>query len=332
MKICVYGAGAIGGLMGLRLAQKGAEVSVVEVGPTLEAIQKHGLRAQTGGQMVTAKVQATSDPATLGPQDVVIVAVKGPALSYIAPKIGPLLGPDTVILTAMNGVPWWFFQGFGGAYAGMQLKSVDHDGTIAAGIPANRVIGCVVFMSCRSIEPGFVEHVSGNKLVIGEPNNSDSKRLHALGTLLSDAGYEVNLSPSIQKEIWFKLLGNMTHNPVSAMTGATVDRILNDPLVNDFCVKAMSEAARVGAKFGCAMTESCEARNESARKLGAFKTSMLQDVEAKKGVELDALVGVVCEIAKKVGEPTPFIDALFGLARLHARGLGLYPQDTGSKS
>jgi 2-dehydropantoate 2-reductase len=213
----------------------------------------------------------------------------------------------------------------------MKLRSVDPDGTIEKGIPADRVIGCVVFMSCRSIEPGYVQQVGGNKLTIGEPNNSDSERVRDLGKLLSDAGYEVAVSPSIQKEIWFKLLGNMTHNPVSAMTGATIDRILDDRLVSNFCVKAMAEAAKVGAKFGCPMTDSCEERNESARKLGKFKTSMLQDAEAKKGLELDALVGVVCEIGKNVGEPTPFIDALFGLARLFGRVQGLYPEDKGAK-
>ncbi len=327
VKICLYGAGAIGGLMGVRLALKGAEVSVVEVGPTLEAIQKNGLQVQTDGKMLTAKVTATNDPSTLGPQDLVIVAVKGPTLKFIAPKIGALLGPDTVIMTAMNGVPWWFFQGFGGEYAGTQLKSIDPDGSIAKGIPAERVIGCVIMLSCKLLGPGVAQHVSGNKLTIGEPNNCDSMRVRALGTLLTDAGFQVSVSPSIQKEIWLKLLGNMTHNPISALTGATLDRILNDKLASDLCIKIMYEAAAVGKKFGCVMTDTPEQRQESTRALGPFKTSMLQDVEAKKAVELDALVGAVSEIAEKVGVPTPYTDALFGLARVQARVLKLYPED-----
>lgn len=326
MKICLYGAGAIGGLLGVRLAHKGAEISVVEVGPTLEAIQKHGLRVQTNGEMISAPVTATSDPSTLGPQDLVIVAVKGPTLKFIAPKIGALLGPETVIMTAMNGVPWWFFHGFGGEYAGAQLQSVDPGGKIDAQIPAEKIIGCVIMLSCRLIEPGIVEHVSGNKLTIGEPDNSISLRVGALGTLLTDAGFNVRVSPSIQKEIWLKLLGNMTHNPISALTGATLDRILDDPLVSDLCIKIMYEAAAVGKKFGCVMTDTPEQRNESTRSLGAFKTSMLQDVEAKKAVELDALVGAVSEIAMKVGVPAPFTDALLGLARVQAQVLGLYPE------
>ena len=326
MKVCIYGAGAIGGLFGVRLAKGKQEVSVVDVGPTLKAIQKHGLRVQTGGQMISAEVMATSDPASLGPQDVVIIAVKGPTLKFIAPKIGSLLGPDTVILTAMNGVPWWFFQGFGGDYSGTRLESIDPDGTIAASIPAGRVIGCVINLSCSLIEPGVVNHVSGNKLTIGEPNNTESQRVRDLGNLLTDAGFEVTVSPSIQKDIWFKLLGNMTHNPISALTGATMDRILNDPLTSDLCIRIMTEAGDVGRKFGCGMNETPQERNEKTRTLGAFKTSMLQDVEAKKAVELDALIGVVSEIGKKVGVATPFTDALFGLARVEAQVLGLYPQ------
>jgi 2-dehydropantoate 2-reductase len=326
MKVCMYGAGAIGGLFGVRLAKGKHEVSVVEVGPVLEAIQKHGLRVQSGGQMISAEVMATSDPAALGPQDLVIIAVKGPTLKFIAPKIGSLLGPDTAILTAMNGVPWWFFQGFGGDFDGTRLQSIDPDGTIAASIPAGRVIGCVINLSCSLIEPGVVNHVSGNKLTIGEPNNTESERVRDLGTLLTSAGFEVTVSPSIQNDIWFKLLGNMTHNPISALTGATMDRILNDPLTSDLCIKIMTEAGDVGKKFGCAMKETPQERNEKTRALGAFKTSMLQDVEAKKAVELDALIGVVSEIGKKVGVATPFTDALFGLARVEAQVLGLYPQ------
>jgi 2-dehydropantoate 2-reductase len=327
MKICIYGAGAIGGLIGARLAKSGAEVSVVDVGPTLAAIQQHGLRVQEGNELITAPVKATSDPAVLGAQDLVIIAVKGPTLKFIAPKIGALLGPQTVIMTAMNGVPWWFFQGFGGVYAGTELASIDPDGSIAAHVPSDRIVGCVINLSCSLIEPGVVNHVSGNKLTVGEPNNTVSDRARQLCGLLTSAGFNVTLSSSIQKDIWFKLLGNMTHNPISALTGATLDRILDDPLVRELCVKIMLEAGEVGKKFGCVLSETPEQRNEATRQLGAFKTSMLQDVEAKKAVELDALVGAVSEIARKVGVPTPFTDALLGLVRVQAQVMGLYPQN-----
>ncbi len=208
------------------------------------------------------------------------------------------------------------------------MQSVDPGGTIDAHIPAEKIIGYVIMLSCRLIEPGIVEHVSGNKLTIGEPDNSISLRVGALGTLLTNAGFQVSISPSIQKEIWLKLLGNMTHNPISALTGATLDRILDDSQVSDLCIKIMYEAAAVGKKFGCVMTDTPEQRNESTRSLGAFKTSMLQDVEAKKAVELDALVGAVSEIAVQVGVPTPYTDALLGLARVQAQVLGLYPESS----
>lgn len=331
MKICIYGAGAIGGLMGLRLAQRGAQVSVVDVGPTLEAIKKNGLRVVENGRELTAKVIATDHPGVLGPQDLVIISVKGPTLKFIAPKIRYLIGPDTVIMTAMNGVPWWFFQSFGGQYAGTQLHSVDPDGIIAENIPVERVIGCVIMLSCRLIEPGVIEHVSGNKLSIGEADQSESERLHKTAQLLRDAGFEVNASCSIQKDIWLKLLGNMTHNPISAITGATMDRILDDPQVSDLCIKVMYEAAEIGKRFGCIMTDTPEQRQESTRSLGPFKTSMLQDVEAHKAVELDALVGAVSEIGHVVGVKTPYMDALLGLMRVKAQVLGLYPEAKSEK-
>lgn len=326
MKICLYGAGAIGGLLGVRLAHKGAEVSVIEVGPVLEAIQKNGLKVESDGKMSSAKVTATSDPASLGRQDLVIIAVKGPTLKFICSKVAPLIGPDTIVMTAMNGIPWWFFHGFGGALQGTELKSVDADGSIGGSIPGDRIIGCVINLSCALLGPGIVKHVSGNALTIGEPNNTDSPRLRALGELLSGAGFEMTVTTSIQKEIWYKLMGNMTHNPMSALTGATVDRIIDDPLTYKFCVNIMNEAIAVGDKFGCKPDDTPEHRQEKTRKMGAFKTSMLQDVEAKKAVELDAMVGAVSEIAGKVGVPVPYTDVLLGLTRVKAQVMGLYPE------
>jgi 2-dehydropantoate 2-reductase len=325
MKVCIYGAGAIGGWIGARLARSGAQVSVVARGATLQALQHHGLRLEEGGQLQAAPVRASSSPAELGVQDLVVVAVKAPALAEVAQAIGPLLGPETRVLTAMNGVPWWFFEGFGGPLAGTRLRTVDPDGRIAQAIPGRQIIGCVVHASCALTEPGFVRHHFGNTLIVGEPAGGASERLSALAALLQRAGHEVVVSPQIQRDAWYKLWGNMTVNPVSAITGATTDRILADDLVRGFISSVMLEAREIGARIGIPIEQLPEDRHQVTRKLGAFKTSMLQDVEAGKPVELDALVAVVRELGQLTGVATPFTDVLLGLARLHARVHGLYP-------
>jgi 2-dehydropantoate 2-reductase len=325
VRIAIYGAGAVGGYMGARLAAAGHDVAAVARGATLEAIRARGLRVESGEGTEVARIAASDDPASLGPQDVVVVAVKAPALPEVARGIGPVLRHDTIVLTAMNGVPWWFFDGFGGKLAGTRLASVDPEGAIAAAIPSRHVVGCVVHGSWTVPAPGVVRHVVGKRLIVGEPDGADSPRLGRLAETLRAAGFEVEVSRRIQADVWYKLWGNMTTNPVSALTGATADRILDDPLVNRFCLDVMAEAARIGARIGCPIAQSGEDRNAITRRLGAFKTSMLQDVEAGRPVELDALVAVVREIGHRVGEPTPCIDALLGLARLHARVRGLYP-------
>jgi 2-dehydropantoate 2-reductase len=324
MKVCVYGAGAIGGWMGVKLAQAGCELSVVARGATLQSLQSHGLRLQQGGETLTVPAKASNSPGDLGVQDLVIVAVKAPAMADVAKAIRPLLGPQTIVLTAMNGVPWWFFQGFGGAYAGTRLKAVDPDGSIAEAIPARHVVGCVVHASCSSREPGWVQHHFGQKLIVGEPSGEKTERVQQLVTLLETAGFETVLSEQIQKDAWYKLWGNMTVNPVSAMTGATTDLVLDDELVRGFVSAVMLEAREIGARIGIPIAQLPEDRHQVTRKLGAFKTSMLQDVEAGKPVEIDALVGAVKEMGQITGVATPFTDALLGLSRLHARVRGLY--------
>ena len=324
MKICIYGAGAIGGWIGARLAAIGEPVSVVARGATLAALHTHGLRLQQAEGLLQVPVQAADNAATLGVQDLVVVAVKAPALAEVARGIAPLLGPHTMVLTAMNGVPWWFFQGFGGAYAGTSLKAVDASGAIAAAIPARHVVGCVVHASCALQAPGVVQHHFGNKLILGEPSGQQTERAKALAALLKRAGFEAPLSEQIQRDTWYKLWGNMTVNPVSALTGATTDLILDDPLVRDFISQVMREAKEIGARIGIPIDQQPEDRHAVTRKLGAFKTSMLQDVEAGKPVELDALVTVVQELGVLTAVPTPFTDALLGLARLQARVKGLY--------
>lgn len=324
MKVCIYGAGAIGGWVGVKLARADCDVSVVARGSTLESVRQHGLRLKEGDQVLSAPVQASANPGEIGVQDLVIVAVKSQAMGDVARSIAPLIGPQTTVLTAMNGVPWWFFEGFGGQYAGTRLKAVDPDGSIARAIPGRHIIGCVVHASCALDAPGVVRHHFGNRLIIGEPSGAATPRVGELAALLTHAGFEAEISPQIQKDAWYKLWGNMTVNPISAITGATTDRILDDELVREFISRVMLEAKEIGARIGVPIAQTPEDRHQVTRKLGAFRPSMLQDVDAGKSVELDALVTVVKELGQITQVSTPFTDALLGLSRLHARIRGLY--------
>jgi 2-dehydropantoate 2-reductase len=324
-RIAIVGAGAIGGWLGARLAQAGARVGVLARGDTLTTLRRDGLRLHAGEVSAQVAVTASADSAALGVQDLVIVAVKAPSLAGVAQQIAPLLGADTVVLTAMNGVPWWFLDGFGGGLSGTRLASVDPGGTIARALPTRHVLGGVVHASCSLDAPGVVRHHFGNGLIVGEPAGGTSPRAQALAELLQRAGFGATVSPQIQKDIWYKLWGNMTVNPISALTGATTDRILDDPLVVGFVSSVMLEAKAIGARLGIPIDQQPEDRHAVTRKLGAFKTSMLQDVQAGKPLELDALVASVRELGQLTGVATPFTDALLGLSRLQARTLGLYP-------
>jgi 2-dehydropantoate 2-reductase len=326
MKVCIVGAGAIGGFIGTRLAASGlAQVGAIARGATLQALKEHGWRLKQGDTLIQAPAAAVaSDAHEIGVQDLVIIAVKGPALASVAAGIGPLLGPGTIVLPAMNGVPWWFGQGLDSLGAA-PLESVDPGGRISAAIPGASVIGCVVHAGTSVAEPGLVQHGMGQTLVIGEPDGGQTQRLRALRDLLGAAGFDVTLSSNIRYDIWFKLWGNLTVNPVSAITGATIDRLLDDALVREFCCAAMREAAAIGEAIGFHVTHSAEDRQEVTRKLGAFKTSMLQDVEAGRQIELDSIVAAVHEIGRRVAVPTPNIDAILGLTRLFGRVHGLYP-------
>jgi 2-dehydropantoate 2-reductase len=327
LKVCVVGAGAIGGFLGTRLAAAGeASVAALARGATLVALRDHGWRLEKGATRLQAPAATVSDdPRDLGPQDLIIITVKGQALPALAPSLAPLIASDTLVLSAMNGVPWWFSDGIA-ALGTRPLESVDPGGGIAATIAGRQVIGCVVHASAATAAPGITLHRMGRGLIIGEPAGGSSARVRALGELLTRAGFEVTCSRRIRHDIWYKLWGNMTMNPVSALTGATMDRVLDDALVRAFCSAAMAEAAAIGARIGCEVRESPDDRHAVTRKLGAFKTSMLQDVEALRPLELDALVGAVREIGERVGVATPNCDALFGLTRLFGRVRGLYPQ------
>ncbi|MCJ0765204.1 2-dehydropantoate 2-reductase [Variovorax terrae] len=327
MKVCIVGAGAIGGFIGTRLAAAGqAEVSAVARGATLEALRRHGWRMNTAAGLVQAPANASDDAAALGPQDLVVIAVKGAALTSVARGIAPLIGPNTLVLPAMNGVPWWFCHGVAG-FPGGALQSVDPGAEIEIAIPFGQVLGCVVHASTSTPEPGLVQHKMGQGLIVGEASGGRSERAQRVVNLLSGAGFDATHSADVRYDIWYKLWGNMTMNPVSAITGATADRVLADPLVRGLCSAAMAEAQAIGARIGCSIEQDAEARHAITAKLGAFKTSMLQDTEAGRPIELDAIVGVVREIGQRLDIATPHTDVLFGLARLFARVRGLYPKE-----
>jgi 2-dehydropantoate 2-reductase len=326
MRIAVVGAGAIGGWLSIPLAAAGHDVSVLARGATLTALENAPWRLLRGGETIEARVRASDDPLALGEQDVVIVAVKGPALAAAAPAIHALIGANTTVIPAMNGVPWWFLLAGGGELASSTtLSSVDPSGDIARAIPFERVVGCVVHASAAVTAPGEVRHAAGNKLIFGEPTGASSARLAEIASCFRDAGFDVVATERIQRAIWYKLWGNMTMNPISALTGATCDRILDDPLVNGFVLGVMAEASEIGRRIGCEITESGRDRMAVTRQLGAIKTSMLLDVESGRPIELDQLLGAPSEIARLLGVATPNLDALFGLTRLFARSAGLYP-------
>ncbi|MEP7281422.1 MAG: 2-dehydropantoate 2-reductase [Rubrivivax sp.] len=330
-KVVIVGAGAIGGCLGTRLALlEDVAVSALARGATLAALRTEGWRMTSGGERLHAPVAAAADDAAaLGPHDLVVIAVKGPSLGPLAPALAPLIGPQTVILPAMNGVPWWFGHGLPGDAGGMSLASVDPGGAVARVLPPTQVLGCVVHIAAALREPGLVEHRLGQGLVVGEPaapaGAAASARLERVTALLRRAGFDATVPASIHQAAWYKLWGNVTMNPVSALTGAAADAILDDALVRGFCSSVMHEVAAVGARIGCGIDQTPEDRHAVTRRLGAFKTSMLQDVEGGRRIELDAIAGAVREIAARVGVPTPNLDALFGLTRLMASRRGLYP-------
>ena len=324
-KVCIIGAGAIGGFIGSRLAAAGqAEVSALARGHTLAALRRHGWRMNTAAGLVQAPARASEHAAELGVQDLVVIAVKGPALAQVARGIAPLLGPHTLVMPAMNGVPWWFCQRVPG-FPGGALQSVDPGGVVGAAIPFEQVLGCVVHASTSTVEPGLVQHRFGQGLIVGEGGGGKSERAQQVVDLLAHAGFDASLAADVRHDIWYKLWGNMTMNPVTAITGATGDRVLADPLVRAFCSAAMAEAAAVGARIGCSIAQAPEDRHAITAQLGAFKPSMLQDVEAGRPIELDAIVGAVHEIGQRLGVATPTVDALLGLTRLFGRVRGLYP-------
>jgi 2-dehydropantoate 2-reductase len=314
MNICIIGAGAIGGWMAARLAKSGAQVNVFARGATLVA----------GGEESVAQVNASDDARALPTPDVLVLATKTTALASIIPAAQILMGKNTTVVSAMNGVPWWFFGRADRPLHGAQIAATDRDGSIQKAISAPQVVGCVVHASASVNAPGVIQHRMGNKLIFGEAIGGASQRLTEISALFTKAGYEVEVSADIQRDLWYKLWGNMTMNPISAITGVTMDKLLDDEYIRAWCSAIMAEANAVGGQLGVPIAQSAEDRHAITRKLGAVRTSMLQDVQAGRAIELDALLAAVVEIGAKLNFPMPNAQALLGLTRVMARERGLY--------
>ena len=320
MKICIFGAGAVGGVMAGWLHRSGHEVSVVARGANLTAIREHGLRIRghATGEVASFRVRAESDPRPLGPQDCVVVTVKAQSLPDVARAMPALAGPDTTIVTAMNGVPWWFFDrlSFGGGR--QRLESLDPGGGLASAMPTERIVGCVIHLAASTPEPGLISHNTGTRLVLGEPGGRNTLRTRRIAEALAAAGFDISVSDFIEKDFWVKLLGNVSFNPVSALTMSTADRLIQDPGVKRYMVEVMREVLAIGRAVGVDADIDPEARIDMARQLGRFKTSMLQDLEAGKPLEIDGLLAGTLEIAERAGVQAPFTQTLFGLIRARA--------------
>ena len=324
MKICVYGAGAIGGLMAAWLARSGHDVSVVARGAQLEAVRRDGLRVRSKGKSESFRVKAESEPARIGAQDYVLVTVKAQSLTNVADTIAPLLGKDTSVVTAMNGVPWWFFHRLKFRNGGERLESLDPGGKLSRAIPTERVVGCVIHLAASTPEPGLISHNMGSKLILGEPGGENTARTKRIAEALAAAGFEIVVTDDIEKEFWVKLLGNVSFNPVSALTVTTADQLIQNEEVKAYMVEIMREVLAIGRAVGVDANIDPEARIDMARVLGPFKTSMLQDLEAGKPLEIDGLLAGTLEIARKAGVRAPFTESLFGLIRARAQSTGQY--------
>lgn len=324
MKVCIVGAGAIGGILTARLAHAGHEVSAVARGAHLQAIRKHGLTLRHSAGEITAAVAAADTASAFARQDYVILAVKAPALPGIAPSLTPLLGPDTVVVTAMNGVPWWFCNALTGPLAGRVLASTDPGGILNETLAGSRLLGCVVHAGASLPEPGVVHHAAGDLFIVGDAARGSSEPAAALAGALRAAGLDGQTSDDIHGEIWMKLIGNMGMGPICALTGATLAGLARDDDVRPLAAAMMQEAMEVGATLGLSMDMSVEARIDLGAELGEFKPSILQDLERGRPLEIDAMVTVVAEMGEIASIPTPTVDTILALLRGRARLAGLY--------
>lgn len=325
MKICVFGAGAIGGYMGVKLAQAGADVSLVARGPHLSAMKANGLTLiEEGDQRTNVAVTASDNPEDLGPQDYVIVTLKAHSVPPVVPKMQPLIGPDTTIVSGVNGVPWWYFHKIGTDLEGTRLESVDPGNAQWDGFGPDRVLGCVVYPAAEVIEPGVINHIEGNRFSLGEPDGSKSERAMALSKALSAAGLKAPVRPRIRDEIWVKLWGNLSFNPISALTHATLDVLCTDPGTRAVARGMMVEAQEIAEKLGVKFPIDVDKRIDGGAAVGAHRTSMWQDLDQGRPMEIDALVASVQELGRLTDTPTPTIDTVLALVALRARSAGLY--------
>ena len=324
MKICVFGAGAIGGYMGVKLAQAGADVSLVARGPHLAAMQQNGLRLIEEGQEHKVSVSASDTPSDLGEQDYIIVTLKAHSVPPVVEKMRPLIGKNTTIVSGVNGVPWWYFHKIGGPLEGTRLYSVDPDDAQWNGFGPDNVLGCVVYPAAEVIEPGVIKHIEGNRFSLGEPDGSKSERAIALSQALSAAGLKAPVRPKLRDEIWVKLWGNLSFNPISALTHATLDVLCTDEGTRPIARAMMLEAQEIAEKLGVKFPIDVERRIDGGAAVGAHRTSMLQDLDQGRPMEIDALVASVQELGKITKTPTPIIDTVLGLVRLRARTANLY--------
>jgi len=319
VKFAVYGAGAIGAFMGARLMRGGSEVALIARGPHLEAMRAHGLRVRSEifGDF-ECRPQVTGDPAEIGEVDVVILGVKAHGLTAVAPRLGPLLGPDTIVVTTQNGIPWWYFHGLEGQWQGAHLESVDPGGVIAANIEARRVISCLAYCSSKVVEPGIIEHLVGVRFPLGEPDTTRSERVQKLAAEFSAAGLKAPIRADMRHDIWVKVLGNAALNPISALTRATLLDILQHPPTRELARALMEEVMRVAQALGMKIRITIDQRLDGAEKVGHHKTSMLQDVEAGRPIELEPIVGAVIELADKAGVEVPNLRAMYACTGLLA--------------
>ena len=324
MKICIFGAGAIGGYMGAKLAQAGAEVSLVARGPHLAAIKDKGLTlAEADRDPVNVKINASENPADLGPQDYVIVTLKAHSVPAVVPKMQPLIGENTTIVSGVNGVPWWYFHKIGTDLEGTRLESVDPDNTQWNGFGPDRVLGCVVYPAAEVSKPGTIKHIEGNRFSLGEPDGSKSERAVALSQALSAAGLKAPVRPRLRDEIWVKLWGNLSFNPISALTQAPLDVLCTDSGTRAVAKGMMLEAQEIAEKLGVKFPIDVERRIDGGAAVGSHRSSMLQDLDAGRPMEIDALIGSVQELGHLTKTPTPTIDTVLALIRLRARTAGL---------
>jgi 2-dehydropantoate 2-reductase len=314
MKVCVYGAGAIGGYLADGLSRvDGVELSLVARGAHLAAIQANGLKLIVDGKIRTCRPRATNNPEELGPQDYVIVCLKAQQAWEAAEQTRPLLGSDTAVVTGQNGVPWWYTYGLEGEFQGARLHSVDADDRLWHAIGPERAIGCVVYPATEIVEPGVIKHTYGRKFALGEPNGSISQRSARLSALLTSAGFEAPVLPDIRSEIWLKLWGNLCFNPISALTRATLDIVATEPSLRTLSINMMTEAHEIATRFGATFRVDITRRVNGAASVGAHRTSMLQDLERGRPLEIDALLTSVQEMGRLAGVATPYIDTVLGL-------------------